>query len=476
VQRILFVVNGRPAVEQLGPLARLFRDEGYAESIFWLTRGEDAQHSGTLADLGFRVVGPGASVIPASSPERSASAPASPDRRTRRFLFARPIVHVLRTARRCRTDRRRYRKTISSLGVSAVITSQERPPDFLPVVAAAQDLRIPVVLIPTNFLCSPDGGAYTRREDLHLLAAAPFGRNQTAEDCVIWVMNRFVRRCMPKQVLQSRFGEMLCEPGHHLLGLWVGGLLTSNTWHQGTRFVDRIVVGGDEEKAVCRDAAIPDERISKIGTPIFEVLRSKVANRARIRRELCDTLRLDADKKIVILAVPSMWEHNMVTHDEQFELLEQVLGVLRSYDGPVLLSLHPRSRARDYEALSERYRMPILTAPLMDVLPAADVFVANAYSSTIRWAIALGLPTVNLDFWDLNESTYDDYPEYPVVRTIAEFERWYARALVAPWEGPSQLTIPSENVLGISMDGQFPRRLRTLIDALIGERQAAPEP
>ena len=154
-------------------------------------------------------------------------------------------------------------------------------------------------------------------------------------------------------------------------------------------------------------------------------------------------------------------------------MLESVLPFLHGRGTPVILSLHPKSKEEDYRDLAARFGMPITREPLMDVLAGADVFVGGAYSSTIRWAIALGLPTVNLDFWDLKESTYAAHPDYPTVQDAPAFARLLDRALQAPWQGPEELRVPDRNVLDIAMDGQFSKRVQLLLDQLVAAARPA---
>jgi aromatic ring-cleaving dioxygenase len=308
-----------------------------------------------------------------------------------------------------------------------------------------------------------------RRHDKGLLPDLSFREAWDGGLPVVWAMNRLIRRLKPRQIFNSRFGAMLCYPGDYLVGLWLGGLLTGNMWYQGTRFVDRVVISGDEEAAVCARAGLPVERVAKIGNPVFEALVERVSQRSQIRQQLADRFGIDPLKKIVILSVPSLWEHKMISREEQFAVLEQIVSVLKKHDGAVALSLHPRSRADDYRALADRLTIPLLDRPLMDVLVGADAFVASAYSSTMRWALALGLPAVNLDFWNLDESTYAAYPSYPVVKDLDGLEQWFREALQSPWQGPDRLTIPGHNALGIVTRARFSEGLRQLIDRLVAQ-------
>lgn len=479
MHRIMMVVNGRSATEQLLVPALKWRDDGYAASVFWLAHQDDARLADPLLDQGFNIMGPGAEIRRVCGEttygkEPQKSAPPQGVRLlsdSRIADLARDVLQCVRTIRKLRGDRKELRKTLSALNLRAVVTVQERPITFLPLVAAAKDLRIPVVLVPPNYLCQPDGGAYMRRRDAGLQTTLTFGKAVRSKTAIVWVLNRVFARLMPQQVFHSREGAMLCYPGDYLLALWISGMLPPNIWHQGTRFVDRVVISGDEEALVCAEAGIPPERTAKLGNPVFEALMGKVSSRSAIRRELVEALGIPSERRILVFAVPPLWEHHMIERDEQFSMVEHVLGLLQRHDGPVVLSLHPKQDAKDYRSIASRFGAHVRKAPLMEWLVAADALVAGAYSSTVRWGVALGIPTVNLDFWSFENSTYSTNLNYPTLRNGGELSRWLDSLQSLDWRGPERLCVPAKNPLGIVIDQQFSHRLGSLIDGLVMERQ-----
>jgi len=464
-------VNGRHSVEQFTALAVRWRRAGYADSVFWLADPTDAEHAAALTRSGFECTGPGVEhpINTLAKVPRAKTTNRIPARMVRGRLFG---VRGPRRTRSLTAERGKQRRTecdvrLRELSVSAVITSQERPFEFLALLAAAQARHIPVLLLPANYLCEPDGGAFTRAGDPSLdpdlSRVSAFFERMTS----ISGMNQEIRDENPKQIFTTRDGvRMLCYPGDYLLGLRDAGLLTENMWYQGTRFVDRVVISGDDEQAVCEHAGIPSERIAKIGAVPFDMIAESLTRRADIRRQLAAAHRIDPDRRILMLSVPTLWEHNMITRKED-QFVEEILSTLRGYDGSILLSMHPRARAADYRALADRHGAAILEQPLIEVIVAADAFVASAYSSTIRWAIGLGLPTLNLDLWDLNESTYRAYPDYPNATSIEQFRAWIEKISHAPWTGPGPLIVPDRNLLGIRLDDQFSVRMRALVEAVI---------
>src|SRR5262249_35532508 len=88
----------------------------------------------------------------------------------------------------------------------------------------------------------------------------------------------------------------------------------------------------------------------------------------------------------------------------------------------VLLSLHPKSDPAAYRFLEAEFGARLLDQSLREVLPAADVFVGT-YSSTVRWAVLLGVPTVVVDFYGFD---YDIFDHFPGLVKVTD------RALLAP--------------------------------------------
>jgi hypothetical protein len=279
-RRVLLAISGRAAMEQLIVPARHWRTNEESESIFWLAHPTDAAFSEQLSGEGFTLLGPGADRGRADPAGNIAPQPISTaDVRRPGFLrnnrladLARDILLQSRMVCKLRADRQELRLRLSEMGLDAIVTVQERTAYFLPLLAAAQDLQIPVVLVPPNYLCQPDGGAYMRRWDVRLRPSLTLRQALKERIFFVWMINKVIARYRPRQIFHSQEGDMLCYPGDYMLALATSGMLPPNIWHQGTRFVDRVVVSGNEETSVCLEAGIPAERIVKLGNPVFQAL------------------------------------------------------------------------------------------------------------------------------------------------------------------------------------------------------------
>ena len=111
-------------------------------------------------------------------------------------------------------------------------------------------------------------------------------------------------------------------------------------------------------------------------------------------------------KKLIICAVPPLAEAGILDWPRHWQEIRFLVSSLAQTGANVLLSLHPKSDARQYRFLEQEFRGHLLREPLRESLPAADLFVTYS-SSTVRWAVMLGIPTVLVDFYGLNYTIYD---------------------------------------------------------------------
>jgi hypothetical protein len=455
-QTIVMMFNGQPAYDHFIGLAEELRAQTQSRIVFWPTAPSDMAFAPRIRQLGFDLVGPVAAtaagstqstrppeVTGADDHDASTASVHSADGGAARILKRIPGVGALRAARQIfrlaanlKVLRTSMRQEIARLQPAAIITSQERPPGFITVLAEARAVGIPTFLLPPNYLCNPDGGAFMRRNDVRLLVDRAGPEIIRQEGLTVWLLNRLVALLFPHQVFLSRFGGMLCYPATDILGHWLAGLLPLNFWHQGTRFIDHVIVSGDEEVRVCREAGIPAGAIAKIGSPLFEELRKAAGNRDSLRQDLCRDFGLPTDRPITIFAIPVAWEHRMISQAEQFDFLRGIFPVLARSGASLLISLHPKSSRADYETFVSQFGAKIVNWPLFEILPAADVFIAGAYSSTVRWAMALDIPAVNMDVWGLHDSTYWELGGFPTFTSVPEFETWYAAVLRDPQTVP----------------------------------------
>ena len=104
----------------------------------------------------------------------------------------------------------------------------------------------------------------------------------------------------------------------------------------------------------------------------------------------------------------------------------------------------------------------IVEEPLKFILPCADCFVTS-FSSTVRWAALLQIPTVVVDYgWHTNYDFYNDLPTVTIVREESAFFGKLEAAL-ANFKGKVNLN-PDSNSDGVPFDGQATKRIVSCVE------------
>jgi hypothetical protein len=377
------------------------------------------------------------------------------------------------------------KRLLRSLAPRCTIVSQERLHLFLPILKALRELRVPIILMPAAE-SSPDGCAWPRRKSW-LLKAGLNNPPASPEDSPypplvserpggsvpgVAILNRGVQRWLPSQVYDSRWGRMLFYPAVKIFLLKIMGMLPRNPWYQGTTFADYIMISGIDEAAMYAEARVDPGKLLFYGSHELDVLYERWLSRTGLRQELIDDYYLDHCKSTLILSLPNLWEQGTASEEVHWQSINEILDVLSHQDCNVVISLHPSSNRSHYHWIEEKYPVKICREPLTDVLVDADIFVA-AYSSTIRWAIGLGIPVINLDFWKLDYGLYRNLTGYQTVTTISEFDELVRRLASAPNnQGLNSGPSPASDRRGILVDGKAKDRLLSFIQSLNGAAAA----
>ena len=121
----------------------------------------------------------------------------------------------------------------------------------------------------------------------------------------------------------------------------------------------------------------------------------------------CIFRHLDLGKKIIVGAVPQLWEHGLLDRESHFEEIQFVAQCLYEMKVNVLISLHPKMEPSNYNFLTEFDGFNICADPLVSFMPIGDLFISS-YSSTALWALCSGIVTIIPDFTKM-DLCYDEF-------------------------------------------------------------------
>ena len=284
---------------------------------------------------------------------------------------------------------------LGQLKPSCLVTSDGRMPNWeLPLLAACQELGIPVVVPPIAL--AGDRYTLTRRRR---------GPQNHAE-----LHPRLWREHPAQAVWDPKQGRhVLYYPAPLLPVLHELGLLPPNPWLLGGGLVDLVLVESRRALGERLEQGQDPERVMVTGHLGHDVLFAGYDQKERLRRELIQAHGLEPREPLVLVALPQLGEHGTLgweRHWQEIRFLAQTLGELPAQ---VLISLHPKMDPAAYAFLEEEYGLRLAHDRLSGILPAADLFMAS-YSSTVPWATLCRVPALVFDFYNIDFKLFDDLP------------------------------------------------------------------
>ncbi len=220
------------------------------------------------------------------------------------------------------------------------------------------------------------------------------------------ILKRWIQRRYPDQIYQSQHGALLFFTPVTTIMLGRMNMLPPNPWTIGGGYSDAVTLIGEEDRERYIDMGVAAEKLVVTGQPSLDPLYRAACQVAALRESLIKKYGLDSAKKLLVCGVPQLAEHGIVDWATHWQEIRFLVAALAQTGSNVLLSLHPKSQPEQYRFLEGEYGVKLLQGPLGEILPVADVFTAT-FSSTVRWAVLLGIPTLVFDFYGFNFDIYD---------------------------------------------------------------------
>lgn len=198
------------------------------------------------------------------------------------------------------------------------------------------------------------------------------------------------------------------------------GVLTKNPYVMGSGSCDILCINNHYYKSRYIHQGVNENKIRVVGDGSYDHIHKQYSQRSVIRQRLVKKYRLDNNKKIVIVALPQLGEHEELPWDKHWQEINFLVKSLESLDHNTLISLHPKMNEKNYKYLEKKFNCRILDERLSDSLPSADLFIAT-YSSTVTWSILCGIKTVIVDFYGFKYTMYDFLKS---IRKVEEKEKF----------------------------------------------------
>lgn len=236
------------------------------------------------------------------------------------------------------------------------------------------------------------------------------------------LINRFIRLINSKWCYKDEKDNRIVSfytPAKALTGILFKNI-SMNPWFNGGGYSTLIAVDSEKSFNSLVQGGISRDKIVIAGSLSQDEIFEAYSQRDNLKNSMIKIYNLNHRREIVILAMPQLAEHNLVSWEDNYKTNSEIVEALSKTGLNVLISLHPKSNIKDYIEFEKMYKCKILTEKLSKILPIADYFIAS-YSSTIMWAIQCNIPSFVVDFFDFNYSLFDEYEIVSKSKSIEDF-------------------------------------------------------
>lgn len=474
-RRVLFAPIHNAALLEMLPVARRLQQEGRFEPVFFLFREVPAEQVRRLQTEGLRVIGPlaeRAGSTGAGDPPAATAPPAPPDQGAHQDsgraygwkhtlqngIFPGALINLARLARLLR----RARRLLAKEQVAALVTIGDRHVGWeTALIRAGQERGIPALIVPYT-LSDPQGAAQYRLRlpDVDCYRVSGLARR--------WLAGRY-----PQWVHSAGDGERLffSPPGVGLAAQALG-MMAANPWTIGGGSAACMAVENEHLRGMFLEQGVPAGKMVVTGKPSTDAIYAELqrATAGEVRAEL----HLRPGERLLLLSVPHLGEHGLLPWDQHWREMDFLFTTLsraaaRQGDVRLALSLHPKSKPEDYQALADRCGAILARRRIYELLPACDLFVSN-YSGTVMVAAGLAKPVVVIDFYGLDYTYFDREPGMVVLREREKLAPTLDRLLGDPDAYRELAAAQAQRAPAwISLDGRCTTRVVERLERVIGE-------
>jgi hypothetical protein len=311
-----------------------------------------------------------------------------------------------------------YRRILNALAPAVVCLSEDIPGTFsAPFIRAARRKGIPSVIIPFTI------------PNVLELAEACLSRK------VSWPMRLdelAAALAYPSWTLRHK-GKLLLRANPGLIhAIELSGLAPPDPWMTNSGNADRIAVESERMLEVYRKAGFPEHQLVLTGSCADDLLHAALREKETRRAKLYRELELSNDRPMLLSSlVPDQLGSGVpcCEFSDYGALIEFWVSTLAAWHHRmhVVLKINPRYRREEFLHL-EKWGVKVAPHDTIDLLPLAEIYVTSI-SSTLRWAAACGIPSINYDVYHYRYGDFNGVPCIVHFEKRAQFQAVLARLI-----------------------------------------------
>lgn len=327
---------------------------------------------------------------------------------------------------------------------------------------AARRAGIPFIVLP-DYIPNP-------------IEPATFYRDSRAHQ-VRTLLDRLVATAYPKWTYVHNGRTMLRLPAATIMAYHLLRCDPPAPWILNSGYANAIALDSPAIWAHYRDLGFRQSKLRVIGTAQDDRLHARFSQRADLRATLMRDLDLPADRPIALCAFPpDQYASSAIgafEYPSYDDLVRAWFAELVAISGNMNVIVRPHPRTAP--GLLEQTCPPgirIVWTPTEDLIPICDLYVASV-STTIRWALSLGIPVLNYDCYRYG------YGDFSAARGVLECtdRSVFARNLQVLTGGNDELAANarSDREAWGQVDGKYASRLRHLLEDVASDT-SEPQP
>lgn len=327
---------------------------------------------------------------------------------------------------------------------------------------AARRAGIPFIVLP-DYIPNP-------------IEPATYYRDSRAHQ-VRTLLDWIVATAYPKWAYTHNGRRMIRLPATTILAYHLLGCDPPAPWILNSGYAKAIALDSAAMWTHYRGLGFRQDKLRIIGTAHDDRLYARFSQRAELRVALMHDLGLPVNRPIVLCAFPPDQYASSDTGSFEYRTYTELVAAwfaelaAISDRANVIVRPHPRTAAGLLEQACPR-GVHVIWTPTEDLIPVCDLYIASV-STTIRWALGLGLPVLNYDCYRYG---YGDFGSAKGVLECTDRSA-FSRNLQELAGDASVLAAKSlsDRQAWGQVDGQYGKRLRRLLEEA-SEDVSKPDP
>tara|TARA_Y100000768_G_C23988997_1_gene690843 strand:+ start:2071 stop:3489 length:1419 start_codon:yes stop_codon:yes gene_type:complete len=283
------------------------------------------------------------------------------------------------------------------------------------------------------------------------------------------ILNYFVQKKYPNHIRYFNGQGILFYNWAFVLIYRIFNILPKNPWNNGDSFAFKTFFISNLSHQIEKNNGGTYKNYAITGQISIDSLYKSFLNKDIIKKKIqSEIFDKNAKKKLIIIALPQFYEHNLMSKKLSMIEINYLLNELNKLDEfNILVSLHPKMEYENYAFIEEAYsQIRISKDRLSSFLGSGDFFI-SPFESTIHWAILCKVVPIFLDYYNYEF----DMSKFQTCQVLENKNLFY-KDLVSVFENEAEIrkNFSKDHEKLPAFDGKSGERIFNEIEMIVNEK------